>query len=106
MTGYMYLTGLTRAYYLAHNKNDDDLYSERVEYDPVAGGQLMARAERIISASEPPSKLFDDPSSKAAFVCRLCHHKATCHDGAMPCLNCRTCLHSSPVDGGWHCAKH
>ena len=24
----------------------------------------------------------------------------------MAAVNCRTCLHSTPVEGGWHCARH
>ena len=36
----------------------------------------------------------------------MCSHHAACHIGEAAALNCRTCLHSTPVDGGWHCARH
>ena len=25
---------------------------------------------------------------------------------AAAAVTCRSCLHSTPVDGGWHCARH
>jgi hypothetical protein len=102
----MHLTGLTRAFYMAHNKNTDELYAERLEYDPVDAAQLMARAERIIYSPDLLPKAFEDPTSKAAFACSWCQHKGVCHNGEMPRSNCRTCLHRTPVDGGWHCARH
>ena len=36
----------------------------------------------------------------------MCSHHAACHAGEAAALNCRTCLHSTPVEGGWHCARH
>lgn len=102
---YMHFGGLMRAFYLAHCKDDDALYAERISYDPVAAAQLVARAERIIGAARPLQKLHDNPASKAAFACGWCPAKAICHEGAFGRTNCRTCLHATPVDGGWHCAR-
>lgn len=103
---YMHFGGLTRAFYLAHNKNTDELYAERIAYDATKALTLVARAERIISASRPPAKLHDDPTSKAAFACGWCPALAICHEGRRARSNCRTCLSSTPVDGGWHCDFH
>ena len=36
----------------------------------------------------------------------MCSHHAACHAGDAAAVNCRTCLHSTPVEGGWHCARH
>lgn len=103
---YMHFTGHERAFYLAHNKNTDELYSERIAYDAEAAALLVARAERIITADEPPPRLHDNPESKAAWQCRYCPALAMCHLGARPERhNCRTCLSSTPVDGGWHCNR-
>jgi hypothetical protein len=103
MQMYMHHLGLVRAFYMAHNKNTDELYSERIAYDPVIAGQLMARAERIITAQAPPAKLHENPESKMAFTCKFCPHFSVCHEGAMPRQHCRSCLSSTPVEGGFHC---
>jgi hypothetical protein len=100
---YMHLMGLTRAFYLAVCKDTDALHAERVEADPAEAGRLLAKASRIIDAARPPSRISEDP---AWFECRMCSHRAVCHEGAMAAVNCRTCLHSTPVEGGWHCARH
>ena len=101
---YMHFSGLERAFYMAVNKNTDEIHTERVEYDAQAAIVLVARAERIIQSETPPSRLHDDPSAKMAWVCNYCPAFAQCHGGQFSPRNCRTCLHSSPVDGGWHCA--
>ena len=100
---YMHLMGLSRAFYLAVCKDTDALYAERMDADPGEAERLLARARRIIDAARPPSRISDDP---AWFECRMCSHRAVCHEGAKAAVNCRTCLHSTPVEGGWHCARH
>lgn len=102
---YMHFSGLTRAFYLAHNKNTDELHSERVEYDALYAFQQVARAERIIASAEPPPKLHDDPTAKMAFACGWCPSYDICHGGAFARRTCRTCLHATPVDGGWNCER-
>jgi hypothetical protein len=102
----MHLSGLTRAFYMAHNKNTDELYTERVAYDPAIASQLIARAERIINSAEPPPKLHENPESKMAFLCKPCKSFAICHAGQSSSRrNCRTCLSSTPVEGGFHCER-
>jgi hypothetical protein len=100
---YMHLMGLSRAFYLAVCKDTDALYAERMDADPAEAERLLAKASRIIDAARPPSRISEDP---AWFECRMCSHRAVCHEGAMAAVNCRTCLHSTPVEGGWHCARH
>lgn len=103
---YMHFSGIERAFYMAVNKNTDELYTERVRYDAQAAVVLVARAERIINSAEPPPRLHDDPSAKMAWVCNYCPAFDQCHAGAFALRNCRTCIHATPVDGGWHCEKH
>jgi hypothetical protein len=104
---YMHLTSLSRALYMAHCKDTDELYTERVEHDPVFCLRAIARAERIIAANDAPTKLHDDPTKKAAFACTFCPAKPVCHEGATAPRNCRTCMHSTPVEGGaWLCERH
>ena len=102
MQVYMHLTGLTRALYLAVCKDTDDLHLERVRADRDAAGRLLAKAARVIGAARPPSRISEDP---AWWECRFCDHHGVCHGEDAPAVSCRSCLHSSPVDGGWHCAR-
>jgi len=108
---YMLLTGLTRCVYLARNKDNDDLYSERVRYDKEAAEALMQRAERIINATEPPERIANRPNY---YECRWCDAHDTCWgvEGQavpLPMISCRQCCHATPkMDGQarWVCEKH
>lgn len=103
---YMYRRNRERGIYLAVCKDNDELYAERVELDAVYVMRMLARAQRIIDADAPPSKLHEDPNHKMAFACGWCKHKGVCHEHDMPRVNCRTCLYSSPEEGGsWSCAR-
>ena len=103
MQVYMLLIEVSRAMYLAVNKNTDDLYIERIELDRVFATQLLEKAGRIIFAPAPLPRISEDP---AWYQCRLCDHAALCHGERAAEVNCRTCLHATPVEGGWHCARH
>lgn len=109
MQVYMGLTGLTRALYLVENKNTSALYEERVAADPVAFARLMARAQSVVEAAEPPPRLSNDPAWWQCKFCAfhgLCHGSAGAGDGGggssmgtplqAPEVNCRTCAHSTP----------
>lgn len=99
---YMDLTGLSRALYMAHNKNTDELYTERLKHDPLYCMKLLAKLKRIVEAARPPSRLHEDTTSRAAWACNYCPAALLCRGGWAE-RNCRTCLHSTPVDGGWLC---
>lgn len=81
-------------------KTNDDLYVERVELDSEYADRLLAKAGRIIFAARPPLRISDDP---AWYLCRMCNHNDLCHGAAAAAVNCRTCLASTPVEGGWQC---
>lgn len=106
MQTYMHARGRDRAIYLAVCKDNDELYAERIHYDVEYATRLLARADRLIEASEPPAKLHEDPNAKMAFACGWCKHRGICHDGDWPRSNCRTCIFSTPEPGGtWSCAR-
>jgi hypothetical protein len=98
---------MTRAFYLAVNKDTDELYSERLRYDRQRAEALFAKAERIITAQEPPARISERPDW---YQCKWCDHHAICHGGQIPDVNCRTCCHATPeitgTDGAWHCAYY
>lgn len=100
----MHLLGLSRTFYMVRNKDTDELWSERIEYDAAHATALLAKGERIKAANQPPVRLSDDPSY---FSCQGCAAFSLCHQGQFAKRNCRTCLHASPYpEGGWHCARH
>lgn len=104
MQVYMHLSGIERAFYLAVNKDTDELYQERLHYDAAEAMRLLARAGRIIMAARPPGRISNDP---AWWQCRFCDHHDKCHGDALPERHCRACLHVSPIaDGTWHCARN
>jgi hypothetical protein len=103
MQVYMHLTGLTRALYVAVCKDTDDLHIERVRADRDGAERLLAKAGHVINATRPPARISEDPSW---FECRFCDHHELCHGDAAAAVTCRSCLHATPVEGGWHCARH
>jgi len=103
MVIYMYYLGFERAFYLAVNKNTDELYSERIKNDTALAGLLRQKAERIIIALHPPERVSNDPEW---WKCKFCDHRAICHDGFPAEVHCRTCVNIRPDDGCWLCVMH
>lgn len=100
---YMHLMDLDRALYLAVNKDTDQLHAERVKRDRKVGESLLNKAERIIYAWQPPSRVSDNPEW---WQCQLCDYWMVCHGdvGVEPDRNCRTCSGSKPQENGtWVC---
>lgn len=98
----MGLAELERALYLVSCKDDDRLWFERLTFNPTVFKASMLKAERIINAESAPDRLSEDPSF---FKCKFCPFAGNCHGEKMPQVNCRTCVHSSPVeDAKWSCA--
>lgn len=120
---YMHLTGMTRALYLAVNKDNDNLYSERIHYDAEYASQLMDKAEKIITATIPPERIGSRPDSyhckwcDAQSLCWGVDHKKDilrvvpeCSALPIPILSCRQCCYAEPIMSGrygqWTCRKH
>jgi len=102
---YMLGTGTERAFYMAVNKNDDELYSERVKFDKAAAEKLLERAKRIATADRMPEPC--PGASPEWYLCKFCTYYNMCHREAITMeRNCRTCAHSTAKeDGTWHCAR-
>jgi len=116
----MGMSGMKRALYLVVNKNTDELHSERIEFDKTEFDRLVARAEGIIRATEPPARISDDPTK---FPCGWsgkasgagpgqCAFFNVCHGDQVPEVNCRTCSYSTAVldgvdrkEGEWRCSN-
>jgi len=106
MQVYMGASGIDRGMYTMVCKETDDVYSEWVRFDKDRYEQLLAKAEIIIRAAEPPTGVSKDPSY---YICKMCDFAHICHGGKAPEVNCRTCLHSTAeldgTDGRWSCAR-
>jgi hypothetical protein len=104
---YCHAEHLTRALYIAVNKNTDEIYTERIEYDHAFAVRLETKVDRIVRADQAPPRLFEDVTAKAAFPCQWCPSKPQCHEGAFARKNCRTCLSSQFLDGAIvYCELH
>ena len=104
MQVYMGLMELTRALYIAVNKDSDDLYTEWVEFNKEAFDSLMVRASMLLESPVPPQRISDDPSH---WQCKWCSFWAHCHNNQAAEANCRTCSHSTPVaNSEWRCEFH
>jgi hypothetical protein len=67
---YMGYSGLQRALFVVENKNNQELFFERVHFDPGAFEALREKAWRILTAAtEPPM---------AESECHWCDYKAVC----------------------------
>ncbi len=111
MQVYMHKTGMTRALYLAKEKDSDDLYAERVKYDKEFCLGLMTRAEYIITTNEAPARITE---RQDWYECRFCSAHSLCWGIGesvlpVPAINCRQCCHATPTmdgDARWVCSKH
>ena len=100
---YMLATSKKRALYYAVCKDDDHIYTERVEFDADAAQKILTRAHRIATADRMP-----EPVAGAAqdwYQCKMCSAKDLCHGSRLTTeINCRTCAHSTAKpDGAWVC---
>jgi hypothetical protein len=100
---YGYKLGLKHSLYLVVNKNDDDLHVEVIPLDWKLGAELEKKAEMIIFAEEPPSKL---SQSASYYECSWCDVLDVCHNGKCAEKNCRSCKFAFPIDNAeWLCSK-
>lgn len=88
-------------FFLAVNKNSDDLYQERIHHEKSDSTALMARAQELVFSGCP-----ERMAGPADYRCKMCDYYPVCHGGEEAVKNCRTCEHSEPVQGGvWRCEK-
>ena len=89
--------------YFPENKNDDDIQVTCIKLDWELGKSLERKAEEIIKASEPPTRISDN---SAFWECKHCFAKDICHNGAIPVKNCRSCKNVKATDNAsWTCSK-
>ena len=98
MQVYMLGRKLDRALYLAVNKNNDELYAERVKLERAEAQDMVRRGEDIAVDPFMPMPLSKDATF---FKCKMCPCWTFCHQTHQTTeLNCRTCRHFSPDSDG------
>jgi len=109
---YMHKTGMKRTLYMAVNKDTDELYTERFNYDRKYAVNMTERARRIITARQPPERCADKPGT---FACKFCSAADLCWGTSkkalpVPYISCRQCCHATPEmdtdHGRWSCNFH
>jgi hypothetical protein len=101
---YMRYTGMERHYLTASTPGGRATISCRTAYQKDKAEKIEAEARSVISATEPPERISNDPSW---FECKFCPFHAQCHGQALPRPTCRTCAHSTPTaTGAWSCAVY
>ena len=98
--------GCYRAIYIVVNKDNDDIYTERIEYDATEAQAIIDKALAIIKATEPPVGISTDPTW---YECKFCDYHSICHGTDLPAATCRSCAHITPEmdgKGRWSCQSH
>jgi len=101
---YMHAFNLTRHYLTASSPGARSTISVRTNADPQFAQMLIEKATRIKESAHVPIGLSTDPTW---YGCKFCNFHSLCFEKKVADMNCRTCLHSTPVEAGqWHCAKY
>jgi hypothetical protein len=106
LQSYMRCTGMERALFVAYCKDNSELYIERVKYDAQNAEALLIKAERIITATEPPASSW--PNEQWYESKFLSEDARSIYWGKrLPSPNCRNCLFAKPDTKGtgakWVC---
>jgi len=95
---YGFLRGLERFFYLAINKNDEDIYTERGEINNGFAEAQINRANRIINADKPPERI----GGKDSYECKFCPAFDLCHNNTPHVIGIRNDgTHKPGGDGTW-----
>lgn len=98
---YMHYDQLDRHYLTCATAGSREITSVRTEKNPAYAEQLIAKAESILNAEQPPARAYKEPSF---YKCKWCPFSEQCHYGAPAKRTCRTCRKAEPVEGGkWRC---
>ena len=94
---YMHKAELTRHYLTVSTPGGRDYLSIRTEYNRKEAEFIIEKAKGIIFDNVLPERISE---SREFFKCKWCEFQEICHDGKFPLVNCKTCGHSEPVEGG------
>lgn len=93
---------LTRALFIATNKNDESRHYERIKFDKLHCENLIEKERNIVLSEFIPKKQF----KQTWYLCRFCKHRYGCHHDAPILKSCRTCKFVDLDNGGvWSCGE-
>ena len=72
---YMLFMKLERALVVVYNKNNSELYFERIQFDKLYAEMMVSKAETILESSEEPERAY--PKSNF-WKCKFCDYKKEC----------------------------
>lgn len=101
----LYMLGLKidRAFYWCVNKNDDEVYTERIYLDKDFAAKLSVRAIALSVEQNLPAPISKMPSW---YECKICPFWGLCHNHEEADHSCRTCEHAHfNSDGTVMCKK-
>ena len=103
---YMGASGMDRALFVAYNKDNSELYIERVRQEPMFFDAMITKAERLITHSEPPASSYPKREwFEAKFMSE--EAQAIYWGDKLPAPNCRNCRFAvARMDlnnGAWWC---
>ena len=102
---YMHGLNIDRALYVCENKNDQELYIERIKYDVKEALKYVERGKKIVFSDRMPEPCNTNPTY---YKCKMCDFYDFCHVKTQTKqVNCRTCAHSTPMNNktAWKCDK-
>lgn len=104
---YMHYSEMKRHYLTCASAGGRYTISVRTKENKKAALSLINKAKMIIQSPQPMTRINNSPSW---YECKMCDHHSICHTGAIPEVNCRTCIHSTPLLTGdnakWYCEKY
>ncbi len=103
MQCYMAASGMERALFVAYNKDTSEIYTERCKASKMEFDGYLAKAERIIEATEPPASIYSGPEDFEAKKHGATH--PVYWGKELPAPNCRNCRHAR-VMPSWACQFH
>lgn len=103
---YMHYSKIYQGLFMILNKDNSDLYLEKVEYDSKEVAKQKARAIEVLCASEAPERISEKENSKD---CYFCGFKYLCFGGEWNVQtkpDCRTCKYLEVGQLRFDCGYH
>jgi hypothetical protein len=101
MCVYGYKFGLTHFLYCVVDKNTDEYHIELIEVDVELGREMIDKANIVVNSPIPLPRI---AMTSTNWSCKVCPYTDICFNKQRAAINCRTCQHSKPVEGGkWVC---
>lgn len=94
---YMSLLNLPAVMFIPANRNDEDFEPIILPYDPNQAELMSKKANAVMTARQRPARIAENSSF---FKCKFCEFIDVCHHNKPAFKNCRSCVHSVPIDGG------